>query len=144
MVHGRNDPDGPGLNYTVLVHHRRWIATATTFQACARQWSPRRSAPIPAGTPARMVTATVCSGGFEGSYIPFPETPSEQAATGDPRDAILQRYPTKQAYRAAIVAAAREIGRARPDAGRRRVLRCADMAADWGRPRHDVSLMTTG
>ena len=44
---------------------------------------------------------------FEGSYIPFAETPAERAATGDPRPSILERYPDKAAYVAAIVAAAR-------------------------------------
>ena len=44
---------------------------------------------------------------FEGSYIPFPESPSERAATSDPRASILERYPTKQAYQTAITSAAR-------------------------------------
>jgi hypothetical protein len=76
---------------------------------------------------------------FEGSYIPFPETRSEGAATGDPRPSIMERYASKQGYQAAIVAAARELR----DQGLlldEDVARCGDMAADWGRPRHDVSL----
>jgi hypothetical protein len=76
---------------------------------------------------------------FEGSYIPFPETPAESIATGDPRPSILERYPTKQAYQAAIVAAARELV-AQGLMLEEDVERCAEMAADWGRPRHDVSL----
>jgi hypothetical protein len=69
----------------------------------------------------------------------LPETPSERAATGDPRLAITERYPTKQAYQSAIVAAARELV-AQGLMLEEDVERCAEMAADWGRPRHDVSL----
>jgi hypothetical protein len=76
---------------------------------------------------------------FEGSYIPFPETPQERAATGDPRLSILERYPDKAAYVAAIIAAARELV-AQGLMLEEDVPRCAAAAADWGRPRHDVSL----
>ena len=57
---------------------------------------------------------------FEGSYIPFAETPSERAATADPRPSILERYATRQAYRSAIVAAAQELKAQGLDVGRRR------------------------
>jgi hypothetical protein len=77
--------------------------------------------------------------GFEGSYIPFPESPEERQATGDPRLSILERYPDKTAYVAAITAAARELvvqGLMLEED----VDRCAVAAANWGRPRHDVAL----
>ena len=46
---------------------------------------------------------------FEGSYIPLPELPQERQITGDPRLSILERYPDKAAYVAAVTAAAREL-----------------------------------
>ena len=76
---------------------------------------------------------------FEGSYIPFPESPQERAATGDPRLSSLERYPDKAAYVAAITAAARELV-AQGLMLEEDVERCATAAANWGRPRHDVSL----
>ena len=76
---------------------------------------------------------------FEGSYIPFPESPAEREATGDPRRSILERYPDKAAYAAAITAAARELV-AQGLMLEEDVQRCTAAAADWGRPRHDVSL----
>jgi len=76
---------------------------------------------------------------FEGSYIPFAETQSERAATGDPRPAILERYPDQAAYVAAITAAARELA-AQGLMLEEDVERCAAAAADWGRPRHAVTL----
>jgi hypothetical protein len=33
-----------------------------------------------------------------GSTIPFPATPEESAATGDPRRSIVERYPTRESY----------------------------------------------
>ena len=76
---------------------------------------------------------------FEGGYIPFPESPEERAMTGDPRLSILERYPDKAAYVAAITAAARELV-AHGLMLEEDVARCAEAAADWGRPRHDVRL----
>ncbi|MDR3538864.1 MAG: alpha/beta hydrolase domain-containing protein, partial [Acetobacteraceae bacterium] len=76
---------------------------------------------------------------FEGSYIPFPETTSERVATGDPRPAILERYADKAAYVGAIVAAARELV-AQGLLLEEDVQRAAEAAADWGRPRHTVTL----
>ncbi|HEX3398807.1 MAG TPA: alpha/beta hydrolase domain-containing protein [Acetobacteraceae bacterium] len=76
---------------------------------------------------------------FEGSYIPFPESPEERQMTGDPRLSILERYPDKAAYVAAITAAARELA-AQGLMLEEDVARCAEAAADWGRPRHDVKL----
>jgi hypothetical protein len=76
---------------------------------------------------------------FEGSYIPFPESPQERRMTGDPRPSVLERYPDKAAYVAAITAAARELV-AQGLMLEEDVARGAEAAADWGRPRHDVSL----
>jgi Alpha/beta hydrolase domain len=76
---------------------------------------------------------------FEGSYIPFPESPQEREATGDPRLSILERYPDTAAYVAAITAAARELV-AQGLMLEEDVERCAAAAGNWGMPRHDVSL----
>ena len=76
---------------------------------------------------------------FEGSYIPFPESAEERRIIGDPRPSILERYPDKAAYVAAITAAARELV-AQGLMLEEDVARCAAAAAEWGRPRHDVSL----
>jgi len=76
---------------------------------------------------------------FSGSYVPLPETAEERRATGDPRPAILERYPNAPAYVAAITAAAKAL----VEAGlmlEEDVARAAAAAADWGRPRHDVRL----
>jgi Alpha/beta hydrolase domain len=76
---------------------------------------------------------------FSGSYIPLPETPEERRATGDPRRSILDRYPDAAAYVRAIAGAARQL----VEQGlmlEEDVERVAAAAADWGRPRHDVSL----
>ena len=76
---------------------------------------------------------------FEGSYIPFAETPEERAETRDPRKSVLERYPDKAAYVAAIVAAARELVAQRLML-EEDVERCAAAAANWGRPRHVIAL----
>ena len=70
---------------------------------------------------------------------PIPEQPEERQITGDPRRSILERYPDRAAYVAAIIAAARELV-AQGLMLEEDVARCADAAADWGRPRHDVAL----
>lgn len=76
---------------------------------------------------------------FSGSYIPLPETPEERRMTGDPRRSILDRYPGASAYVAAIAAAVRQLLEdelmLEED-----VERVVAAAADWGRPRHDISL----
>ncbi len=76
---------------------------------------------------------------FEGSYIPFPETASERISTGDPRPAILERYPDQAAYVRAIGLAARELAAAGLMLDED-VERCIAAAAGWGRPRHVVAL----
>jgi hypothetical protein len=48
-----------------------------------------------------------------GSYIPFPRTADEKSASGDPRPALLQRYPTFEAYRRAYAAATQALVRDR-------------------------------
>ena len=78
-------------------------------------------------------------GPIVGSTILFPETPEERAATGDPRRSILERYPDKQAYVHAITRAAQRLV-ADGLMLEEDVERAAALAADWGRPRHDVKL----
>jgi hypothetical protein len=76
---------------------------------------------------------------FSGSYIPLPETPEERRMTGDPRRAIIERYPDAAAYVAAIAAAARQL----VEQGlmlEEDVERAVAAATDWARPRHDVRL----
>jgi hypothetical protein len=78
-------------------------------------------------------------GPIVGSTIMFPETPEERAQTRDPRRAILERYPDKAAYVRAITEAARRLA-AEGLIPEEDVDRAAALAADWGRPRHDVKL----
>jgi hypothetical protein len=76
---------------------------------------------------------------FIGSTIPFADTPEEGAITGDPRASVLERYPDRDAYIAAITGAAHALVAAgfflEED-----VARAASAAADWGGGRHDVRL----
>ena len=44
-----------------------------------------------------------------GAYFPFHEMPEECRDDGDPRPAILRRYPTKQAYLTRVAEAARRL-----------------------------------
>lgn len=39
---------------------------------------------------------------FQGSFIPFAPTEADRAASGDPRPSLQARYPTKEAYVAAV------------------------------------------
>jgi hypothetical protein len=73
--------------------------------------------------------------GITGSYIPFPDTRAERDQTGDPRPAILSRHDNVQAYVAAIRAAATALA-ADGFLLDEDIPRCADLARDWGRPRH--------
>jgi hypothetical protein len=76
---------------------------------------------------------------FNGSYVPFPETPEERDATGDPRRSILKRYGHAEGYLRAIEAAARKL----VTEGfmlEEDVARSVAAARDFGRPRHDVRL----
>jgi len=76
---------------------------------------------------------------FTGSYIPFPDTEEERAATGDPRPSVLSRYATPADYAAAIEAAARALV-ADGLMLEEDVAPAVAAAADWGRPLHDVRL----
>ena len=137
FVHGRNDPGGPGLGYTVLVP-----SVDADGNDIPGVRAPMVAAPLGTYTgwnPRAHGHGHGMQWRFEGSYIPFPETPSERAATGDPRASILERYATKEAYRTAIGAAARELV-AQGLMLEEDVERVEAMAADWGRPRHDVGL----
>lgn len=63
---------------------------------------------------------------FTGSYLPFPDTDSEVAMTGDPRASVLARYRSAQGYVEAIETAARRLRGRAPDArGGRRAGGCA-------------------
>ena len=137
LVPSGNTPDAPGKCYAVLVPSvdrdgndvpgvRAPMAAAPLGTYTG--WNPRARGH---GHGAQLR--------FEGSYIPFPESPQERQMTSDPRRSILDRYPDKAAYVAAITAAARELV-AQGLMLEEDVARCAEAAADWGRPRHDVSL----
>ena len=76
---------------------------------------------------------------FTGSYIPFPDTEEERAATGDPRPSVLSRYATPADYAAAIEAAARALV-ADGLMLEEDVAPAVAAAADWGRPLHDIRL----
>jgi hypothetical protein len=76
---------------------------------------------------------------FTGSYIPFPDSAEERAATGDPRRAVLERYRDAAAYQAAIAEAAAALV-ADGLMLEEDVERCRQAAIGWGRTRHDINL----
>ncbi len=76
---------------------------------------------------------------FSGSTIPFADSPEERAQTGDPRPAVAERYPDRDAYVAAITAAASALCRAGLLLAED-VPRAEAAAANWHAPRHDVRL----
>ena len=137
IVHGKNEPGSPALTYTVLVP-----SVDADGNDIPGVRAPMVAAPLGTYTgwnPRARGYGHGVQWRFEGSYIPFAETPSERAITGDPRPSILERYPDKASYQAAIVAAARAL------IAQRLMLeedvdRAAEAAADWGRPRHAVDL----
>ncbi len=138
VVHGRNDPDsGPGLCYTVLVP-----AVDRDGNDIAGVRAPMVGAPLGTYTGWNPRARGYGHGAqlrFEGSYIPFPDTPSERVATGDPRRSILERYSDWQAYVAAITWAAQDLvaaGLMLPED----VDRCAAAAANWNPARHITAL----
>ncbi|MEJ0019442.1 MAG: alpha/beta hydrolase domain-containing protein [Acetobacteraceae bacterium] len=136
-VPGGNTPDAPGQHYTVLVP-----AVDADGNDVPGVRAPMVAAPLGTYTGWNLRGRGYGHGAqfrFEGSYIPFPETPQERRMTGDPRPAILERYPDKAAYVAAITAAARELV-AQGLMLEEDVARCTAAAANWGRPRHDVAL----
>jgi len=138
VVHGRNDPaGGPGLRYPVLVP-----SVDADGNDVAGVRAPMVSAPLGTYTgwnPRARGYGHGVQWRFEGSYIPFPDTASERAATNDPRLSVLERHPDWQAYVAAITEAARALVAAglllEED-----VARCAKAAEDWNKARHVVSL----
>ena len=138
VVHGRNDLDGgPGLRYTVLVP-----SVDKDGNDIPGVRAPMVSAPLGTYTgwnPRARGYGHGVQWKFEGSYIPFPDTPSERVATGDPRLSSLERYPDWQAYVAAITEAARELVAAglmlEED-----VERSALEAERWNPMRHVVSI----
>ncbi|MBW2061526.1 MAG: hypothetical protein JRI95_08200 [Deltaproteobacteria bacterium] len=76
---------------------------------------------------------------IQGSYIPFMDTPEEREMTRDPRLSVLERYGSPEGYVEAVRAAAERL----VDAGimlEEDIERVVAMAANWGRPRHDVKL----
>jgi hypothetical protein len=136
-VPGGNSPDAPGKQYTVLVP-----SVDRDGNDIPGMRAPMVAAPLGTYTGWNMRARGHGHGlqaRFEGSYIPFADSPEERHITGDPRPAVLERYPDKAAYVAAITAAARELA-AQGLILEEDVARCAAAAADWGRPRHDVSL----
>ncbi len=76
---------------------------------------------------------------YTGSTIPFPETPEEAAATGDPRASVQQRYGDAAGYVRAIAAAAHELVAARLML-EEDVPRVTLAARNWHAPRHEVKL----
>ena len=76
---------------------------------------------------------------FTGSYIPFPDTDSEAAMTGDPRTSVLARYRNADGYVDAIEAAALRLVDERLML-EEDVKRVVARARDWSRPLHDVRL----
>ncbi len=137
VVPAGNAPDGPGKQYTVLVP-----SVDRDGNDVPGVRAPMVAAPLGTYTgwnPRARGHGHGAQLRFEGSYIPFPESPQERQITGDPRLCILERYADKAAYVAAITAAARELV-AQGLMLEEDVARCAEAAANWGRPRHDVSL----
>ena len=132
-----NVPNSPGKQYTVLVP-----SVDRDGNDVPGMRAPMVAAPLGTYTgwnPRARGHGHGAQLRFEGSYIPFAESPQERQITGDPRASILERYPDKSAYVAAIVAAARELV-AQGLMLEEDVERCASAAADWGRPRHAVAL----
>ncbi len=74
---------------------------------------------------------------FSGGYIPFPETPEVQAATGDPRQSITARYGDNAGYIEAIEAASKRLV-ADGYMLEEDIERAKARAVDWGCPLHDV------
>ena len=77
--------------------------------------------------------------GFDGSSIAFPDTAEEAAMLGDPRKSILGRYGSANEYVARIRSVAEELI-ADGFMLEEDLERTLELAADWGRPRHDVRL----
>src|SRR5258708_28417892 len=85
------------------------------MRACLCCAASRRSSGWPralrraSGTGWNLFNRSFYEDGFctlQGSFIPFAGTRAERIATGDPRLAIEERYPSKETYVAAIRKAA--------------------------------------
>ena len=118
---------------------RRWIATATTCPACARRWWQHHSAPIPAGICARAATATARNCASRAATSRSRSHRRNGRSPAIPGARSWSAIPTKRPMSRRSLAAARELV-AQGLMLEEDVARCADAAADWGRPRHDVSL----
>ncbi|HVC60292.1 MAG TPA: alpha/beta hydrolase domain-containing protein [Acetobacteraceae bacterium] len=137
LVPGGNTPGAPGKTYTVLVP-----AVDRDGNDIPGVRAPMVAAPLGTYTGWNLRARGFGHGmqlRFDGSYVPFAETPAEREATGDPRPSIIERYPDKATYVAAIVAAARELV-AQGLMLDEDVERCAAAAANWGRPPHVATL----
>ena len=138
VVHGRNDPDGgPGLRYTVLVP-----SVDVDGNDVAGVRAPMVAAPLGTYTgwnPRARGFGHGVQWRFEGSYIPFADTPAERAATGDPRVSVLERYRDWEAYVAAIRRAAEALV-AQGLMLEEDVERCAEAARHWNPARHVTQL----
>jgi hypothetical protein len=137
LVPRGNTPGAPGKAYIVLVP-----AVDRDGNDLSGVRAPMVAAPLGTYTGWNLRARGFGHGmqlRFEGSYIPFAETPAECQATGDPRPSILERYPDQASYVAAIIAAARGLV-AQGLMLEEDVERCAAAAASWGRPHHIVTL----
>ena len=76
---------------------------------------------------------------YTGSYLPFSDSDSEAAMTGDPRASVLARYGDAEGYVRAVEAAARRLVEQRLML-EEDIERVVARARDWGRPLHDVRL----
>jgi hypothetical protein len=76
---------------------------------------------------------------FDGSYIPFADTPQERSMTGDPRVSNVERYADADEYTRAIEKAARNLVEERLML-EEDLPRCVAEASNWSRPLHDVKL----
>ena len=87
----------------------------------------------------RTVSGTGAMSWFNGSYMPFADTPEGRAATRDPRPSVLERYGDKEGYREAVAAAAQALV-ADGFMLKEDVERVIRRLADWGRPLSLVKL----
>ena len=87
----------------------------------------------------RTVSGTGAMSWFNGSYMPFADTPEGRAATRDPRPSVLERYGDKEGYREAVAAATQALV-ADGFMLKEDVERVIRRLADWGRPLSLVKL----
>jgi hypothetical protein len=76
---------------------------------------------------------------FQGSYIPFSDSPEERAFVSDPRPSVLERYGAPDEYVAAIVEACNRLVADRLMLAED-IPQAIATAGDWGRPRHVTGL----